>query len=70
VLEIFDALLLAQEEDIWRWIIIGAVGLAVMFALFIAAAFLKYGKLWVQAFMSNANVGLLDREDHGQTSGP
>lgn len=61
MLENFDAMLIGQEQqEIWRWVVIGLIGLAVMFGLFIVAAFLKYGKLWVQAFMSNANVRLLD----------
>ena len=60
VLDNFDPLLIAQQEQIWKWAIWGMIAFAGLFFLFLIAAFLKYGKLWLQAFMSNANVSLLD----------
>ena len=40
----------------WIWWIIG--GLVVFFSLVIFIAFLVYGKLWFQAFMSSADVSM------------
>ena len=55
--------LLGQEEGFWDqyWIIImAAVGIfGGLFLLVIVTAFIAYGKLWLQAYMSSADVSML-----------
>ena len=40
-------------------VVIGAIVVAALFLLVVAAIFVSYGKLWFQAFMSSADVSLL-----------
>jgi uncharacterized protein YqfA (UPF0365 family) len=48
-----------NNEQIWRYVTIGAIVVAVLFALILAIAFAAYGKLWFQAYMSSADVSLM-----------
>lgn len=47
------------NEQIWNYVLIGAVLLALLLGLGILIAFAAYGKLWFQAYMSSADVSLL-----------
>ncbi len=44
------------QGDLWKYGMIAAIVLLVGFLFVLGAAFLKYGKLWVQAFMSSADI--------------
>lgn len=46
-------------SDIIAWAIVAAGGIAILMGLMLIAAFISVGKLWIQAFMSGAPVGLL-----------
>ena len=47
------------NEQIWSYVIIGAILMALLIGLGILIAFAAYGKLWFQAYMSSADVSLL-----------
>jgi uncharacterized protein YqfA (UPF0365 family) len=51
-------LLLADDfqEQIVLWAIIGGIGILVLFLFILAFFFLSYGKIWFQAWMSQADV--------------
>ena len=50
---------LADIGDDWQtWLIIAGVGILLMLCLAMLMVILKYGKLWVQAFMSGADVSI------------
>lgn len=51
-------LLLADDfqEQIVLWAVIGGIGILVLFLLILAFFFLSYGKIWFQAWMSQADV--------------
>ena len=57
-------ILLAQNDDAWAWIAgLGATvvcvgGFAVIFSLFLVIVFFIYGKAWLQAYMSRADVSM------------
>lgn len=56
------AALLAQNDDqdqVWYIATMAGVILLVIILLGLGAAFIAYGKLWFQAYMSSADVGLL-----------
>jgi len=55
----FPAHLVAQQIDIRQWAWIAAGVLALLFLLVIGGAFLAYGKLWFQSYMSSADVSML-----------
>ena len=48
-----------NNDQIWRYVLIGAAIMAGVFALVLAIAFAAYGKLWFQAYMSSADVSLM-----------
>ena len=48
-----------NNDQIWRYVSIGAAIMAGLFALVLAIAFAAYGKLWFQAYMSSADVSLM-----------
>ncbi|MDA8563537.1 flotillin-like protein FloA [Mariniblastus sp.] len=48
-----------QLSELWSYGLPIALGVAFMIAAAMVLAFIKYGKLWVQAFMSGANVSML-----------
>lgn len=57
----FDqSFVLAQSTDPVTVALWCGAGLAGLMLLFLAAAVLKYGNLWFQGFMSQADIGLLD----------
>ncbi|HUG66840.1 MAG TPA: flotillin-like protein FloA [Pirellulaceae bacterium] len=55
----FDATYTLAAVDVRYALLIGAVIFAALFALLLMAALVKYGSLWLQAYMSNADVSLL-----------
>ena len=48
---------LAEGED-WYWIVGGLIGALIVFVL--ALVLIKFAAIWVQAYMSKANITLLD----------
>ena len=48
-----------QLSELWSYGLPIALGVAFLIAAAMVMAFIKYGKLWVQAFMSGANVSML-----------
>ena len=48
-----------QLDELWGYGIPVALGVAFLIAVALVMAFIKYGKLWMQAFMSGANVSML-----------
>ena len=46
------------ETDWVRWAILGGVVILVAFVAIIGMAFLTYGKLWIQAYMSSADISM------------
>lgn len=55
----FDAFAPFAAIDLRAPLLIGGTVIVVLFALVLAAALVKYGALWVQAYMSDADVGLM-----------
>ena len=54
-----DLLLLAQDEGGVPWIVWGVLGIiAAVFLLGLVLALIAYGKLWIQAYMSSADVSM------------
>ena len=57
----FNPLLLAQDEpDLVKLGIWAGIGLLVLLAFGLGMAFLAYGKLWLQAYMSSAHVSMVN----------
>ncbi|MEM7454793.1 MAG: flotillin-like protein FloA [Planctomycetota bacterium] len=46
-------------DEVWGYIILIGIILAVGFLLMLAVAFIAYGKLWIQAYMSSADVTMI-----------
>jgi uncharacterized protein YqfA (UPF0365 family) len=64
---IYDAILMGQAElpfdasstPWWHWAIYVAIGVGALLLIFLFFAVVTYGKLWIQAWMSDADVKLL-----------
>lgn len=55
----FDAMATLAAVDVLFGLVIGAAIFAALFALLLMAGLVKYGSLWLQAYMSSADVSLL-----------
>ncbi len=47
------------QSDIWKWVIWGAIAILVLIAIVIVFAFATYGKLWIQSYMSGADIRMI-----------
>ena len=47
------------RADIWKYALLAGVVILVALALIIGAAFMTYGKLWIQSYMSGADIKMI-----------
>lgn len=47
------------QSDIWKYAMLAGIVILVALALIIGAAFMTYGKLWIQSYMSGADIKMI-----------
>ena len=52
-------LLMGQQAEIFTYVMWGVIAILILFAIILAFAFAAYGKLWIQSYMSGADIKMV-----------